>query len=255
MSIQSNEKLITLSQNAKTLNNNPMDPIKVFQRSQADKEIPQSVLLNGFYGEEWFRIHPDAGAMLANDSVHSTVGLKKTAVGGGLTWFLERGKNSSFKNLYTCFSARNFEAESKDGVPSGGGWHEIGDPAETIINNMEMSPVIVGSATGLPWPTPPNNKDFSYELSDIVTIRLLMPGEALMTAAGDQTWKEDIKWRKNHDNSDRGTELSGGGRNYHWFIFHSDQPTCTQEWVHNCIPTPHNDLGLNEKVSSSEKCF
>lgn len=255
MSIHSNEKLIQLSQNHKTLQQNPMDPIKVFERSRSKNEIPQSILLNGVYGNEWFRLDPQGSAMLSNNSVHGNIGLTKTAVGGGLTWFIERGKNSTFKNLYTCFQPRNYQAESDEGVPSGAGWHEIGDPAETIINNMETGPVIVGSAIGLPWPKPPETKNFSWELSDIVTIRLLMPGEALMTGAGDQTWKEDFKWRKQRDDSDRGQETSGGGRHYHWFIFNSDRPTCTQEWVHNCIPTANNDLGLNEKASQPERCF
>jgi len=171
-----------------------------------------------------------------------------TSVGKGWTWVLSKGPDAPFKNLYTCFERRNPVAEAREGVPSGGGWHEIGDAAETIINNLEDAPLVVGSATGLPWPAPPTGA-FAYQLGDIVVVRWLRPGEALVTPAGETTWKEDEPWRRinadgsqNKDSSFRGR---GGpsGRNYHWFYFQSDREVCTQEWVHDCVPNVKNSLG------------
>jgi hypothetical protein len=168
-----------------------------------------------------------------------------TAVGKGWTWVLDKGANAPFKNLYTCFERRNPQAEAAAGVPSGGGWHEIGDAAETIINNLENGPVVVGMATGVPWPTPPSG-EFAYQLTDVAVIRWLAPGEALVTGAGEQTWKEEAVWRVNGSNEDRGMGPAGG-RNYHWFYFHSDREVCTQEWVHNCVPDAKNSLGVRCK--------
>lgn len=187
-----------------------------------------------------------------------------TAVGKGWTWVVgDNGDrtNSPLKNLYTCFERRQPEneaerlgtvvseamndpaqAQSRNGrtlvaekrVTSGGGWHEIGDFAETIINNLESEPIVVGMATGLPWPSPPSG-GFAFSLSDVATVRWLKPGEAMITPAGDQTLKEK---RQGID------PKVSGGRNYHWFFFHHDREVCTQELVHNCVPKPENSLGL-----------
>ncbi|NDE18419.1 hypothetical protein EBZ80_26270 [bacterium] len=175
------------------------------------------------------------------------VSVRETATGTGLTWVAPMppaNPHFPFKNLYTCFEGRNIQNETSKGLPSGGGFHEIGDAAETIINSVEEAPVIVGMATGVPWPTPPDNGEFAWGLTDVVTVRWLMPGEGLVTPAGDQTWAEDAPWRPRHDQDPlRGTGADGG-RNYHWFIFQHDRFVCTQEWVHNCIPKASNFLGL-----------
>lgn len=167
-----------------------------------------------------------------------------------MAWVIGRGASSTFKNLYTCFDSRNFAQESSAGVPSGGGWHEIGDAAETIINAVETAPVAVGFATGLPSPTPPNQLKFAWGLSDVASVRFLQPGEGMMTGAGDVTWREDEGARPNSDwsKSKRPQDQSGGGRNYHWFFFQSDQPVCTEEWVHNCRPTNENKFGLEQNL-------
>jgi hypothetical protein len=247
VAVYSNQKLSEAAKGAKTAGLNPLDPMEVRTRSQKQNENPQTTLLNTTYGPQWVK-NEQGRNELRNESIHGAIhpGGKeiKTAVGGGLTWLVDHGANSTFKNLYTCFDPRNFQKESRYGVPSGGGWHEIGDAAETIINDVESGPVTVGFATGLPWPTPPDSAKFAWGLSDVATMRLLVPGEGIVTSAGDQTWKEDEAFRQKGDSSQRGKESSGGGRNYHWFFFTGTEPTCTQEWVHNCRPTEANGLGL-----------
>jgi hypothetical protein len=247
MDIRTNKALVEMAKNARTAGQSPMDPLRVFTQAQSTKQQPQNILLNSPFGPEWVKNNKGTNE-LRNESIHGEVHFNgkeiKTAVGGGLTWLVDRGPHSTFKNLYTCFDSRNFDKESQFGVPSGGGWHEIGDAAETIINNLELNAVPVGFATGLPWATPPDNMKFPWGLADVATVRLLMPGEAMVTAAGDQTWMEDETFRKNRDNSKRGTEKSGGGRNYHWFFFPHSEPTCTQEWVHHCRSNEKNNLGL-----------
>lgn len=248
MAIYKNEDLKTFANQAKTLGANPLDFVNVFSRSQQNNENAQTTLLKGFYGSEWIK-NQNGGTELRNEIIHGNIGNEINAVGGGLTWLVDRGPHSTFKNLYTCFDARNFEKESEAGVPSGGGWHEIGDAVETIINDLSTSAVPIGFATGLPWATPPDNTKFPWGLTDVATIRLLQPGEGIATTAGDQTWKEDEVHRGEKKSSDqgvqaRGSNPSGGGRTYHWFFFPSDEPTCTQEWVHHCRPNEKNNLGL-----------
>jgi hypothetical protein len=141
-----------------------------------------------------------------------------TGVGQGWTWVAEKPA-VPFKTLYTCFERRNAarEAQAKDGgVASGGGWHEIGDPAETILNTLERDPIVVGWG-GRRFMEPAGREGaFAYGLQDIVTVRWLRPGEAMLTAAGD----------------------------FHWFYFQADREVCTEEWVHPCVPSESNSLGF-----------
>jgi len=68
------------------------------------------------------------------ENVHGTFptyNSRQTAVGGGWTW-VALPPVSPFKILYTCFQERQPSKEALHGVPSGGGWHKIGDPAESI---------------------------------------------------------------------------------------------------------------------------
>lgn len=247
IAVYDNQKLAAQGAKARTAGKKAFDPLDIFEASKKTGENSVTTLLKASFGPQWIKNNQGTNE-LRNDSIHGEVHLSgnkvKTSVGGGLTWLVDRGDGSTFKNLYTCFDARNFQKESEHGVPSGGGWHEIGDAAETIINNLETAPVTVGFATGLPDPQPPDKNEFAWGLSDVATIRLLLPGEAVVTPAGDQTWKEDEKWRAKQDNSVRGQEKSGGGRNYHWFFFSGEEPTCTEEWVHSCRPSVSNHLGL-----------
>jgi hypothetical protein len=123
-----------------------------------------------------------------------------------------------FKIMYTCFDRRqpDREASAPDGgVASGGGWHRIGDPAETILNDLEPGPIPVAWATGNPaaGAAPPSG-GFAYGLTDLATFRWLRPGEAFVTS--------------------RGTDAQP---HYHWYFFPGAKPACTEEWVHPCVPT------------------
>ncbi len=275
MPVYSTADLVKAAGPSRTVGLSPLDPLQIGQRSKNETKSSELVLLENSYSSAWKK-NDSGGNVFHNDSIHgefhrvqpaaadpgkacnckvhpsnencpgSSVDTIKTAVGGGLTWFVERGADSTFKNLYTCFDPRSPAQEAKFSVPSGGGWHEIGDAAETVINSIESAPVLVGFATGLPWPTPPDQLKFAWGLSDVASVRLLQPGEGLVTPAGDRTWDEDKNFRQNQNPCSRGSEPSGGGRNYHWFAFQSDAPVCTQEWVHNCRPNG-KDLGLSCK--------
>ncbi len=137
-----------------------------------------------------------------------------TGVGQGWTWVNDR-PNAPFKIMYTCFEARRPDLEASaanGGVASGGGWHKIGDPAETILNDLEAGPLVVGSAMNNP--TTLESGGFSYNLSDVVTVRFLHPGEAFATPAG-----------------------AAGQAMYHWYYFHQAKNVCTEEWVHLTTPS------------------
>lgn len=160
-----------------------------------------------------------------------------TAVGRNWTWVADPGDDNTnrtapFKILYTCFEERRLKrptgndpdcngiarnSEEDEGVPSGGGWHKIGDPAETLFNSLELVPLLV--AAGFERPSErtgqmPPSGTYAYGLKDVAVARWLWPGEAFLTA--------------NSDKDSSGNEA----KNYHWFLFHADRETCTLEWVH-----------------------
>ena len=120
------------------------------------------------------------------DNIHArfpTAEGVSTATGRGWTWVADE-RPGGFKTLYTCFEARHPEREvaGSGGVPSGGGWHYIGDAAETIINDLEPGPIVVGAATTFPLaPSALASGSFAWGLSDVATIRWLYPGEAFVT--------------------------------------------------------------------------
>jgi hypothetical protein len=169
---------------------------------------------------------------------------RATAVGRGFTTVYQAPPASlaPFKMAYICFDKRDREAEAKYGVPSGGGWHEIGDEAETVLNTLERAPVIFGYANGKPAAAPPSGT-FSYGLSDVAVIRLLQPGSAIVSSAGPKTYAEDTVDGFCLNAPSRG---QGGpeGRSYHWFVFHHPHEVCAVEWVHPNIPSPTNQLGF-----------
>src|SRR5207248_1473601 len=75
-----------------------------------------------------------------------------TGVGMGWTW-VANAPAAPFKIMYTCFDKRNQAAEASapdGGVASGGGWHRIGDNAETVLNDLEGAPIALGSALADP---------------------------------------------------------------------------------------------------------
>jgi hypothetical protein len=151
-----------------------------------------------------------------------------TGVGMGWTWVANQPP-APFKIMYTCFERRrqDLEASAPDGgVPSGGGWHRIGDPAETVLNDLEDAPIALGSAMSNPIQQLPSG-GFAYNLSDIATVRFVHPGEAFITPVG-----------------------VGNQQNYHWYFFQQDRDVCTEEWVHPFRPTETFDFaGATRTVS------
>ena len=141
-----------------------------------------------------------------------------------------------FKIAYLCFDSRNQSQEKLTGLPSGAGWHEVGDPAETVMNSLEDAPVIFGYANGKPAARTPSG-NFAYGLSDIAVVRLVQPNSAIVTSAGSRTLTEGYS-------NTRGT-TGASDRNYHWFIFNQRQNVCALEWVHPCAPNATNHLGTS----------
>jgi hypothetical protein len=130
--------------------------------------------------------------------------------------------SAPFKILYTAFERRHPEREAAapdGGVPSGGGWHLIGDPAETILNSVESAPIVVGSANNDTSGKALPSGTYAYGLSDVATVRWLRPGEAFSTKRG-----------------------TAGHANYHWFIFQQDREVVTEEWVHPHVPNDRYDF-------------
>jgi hypothetical protein len=143
-----------------------------------------------------------------------------TGVGRGWTWVADE-QPSGFKDMYTCFERRRAadEASAPDGgVASGGGWHQIGDRQETILNDLETSPLVVGSAMGNPLlPSALPDGQLAYGNTDVITVRWLMPGEAFITPNGGAARDTN---GVTYDQS-----------NYHWFFFQAAQEVCTEEIV------------------------
>jgi hypothetical protein len=149
-----------------------------------------------------------------NDNVHGRfpdANGAKTAVGGVLTWGITDKAFGPFKNLYTCFEARDFGKEKELGIPSGAGWHHIGDAAETLLNTLSQSALPVAVArthaqTGA-----------AFGLSEVITATWLQSDEALVTTQGE----------------------------FHWYLNPYPESVCTEIWVHNCVPNLSNNWGFN----------
>jgi hypothetical protein len=152
-----------------------------------------------------------------------------TGVGQGWTWVADE-RPAGFKVMYTCFERRrqDLEASAKDGgVCSGGGWHQINDAAETILNDLENGPLFVASGLNNPWlPSAYPSGGPSYGLSDVATFRWLKPGEAFITPKGG--------WA--NDGAGHWFEQS----NYHWYLFQQNKDVCTEEIVNAPGQVPSN---------------
>ncbi|NBW83496.1 hypothetical protein EBR21_17245, partial [bacterium] len=162
-----------------------------------------------------------------------------TAVGRSWAWLtnpanvISDSKQGPFKMIYTCFEPRRAVApaepdstcrgqanegiEAQYGVPTGAGWHLIGDPAETILNSLEKSPLMMASGFAAPHEriafAPPDH-GMAFDLKDVAVARWLMPGEAFSTARSNDSARP----------------------NFHWFLFHGEEHSCIMIWVHHCRP-------------------
>jgi hypothetical protein len=95
-----------------------------------------------------------------------------------------------FKVMYTCFEGRRPDLEAsapQGGVASGGGWHLIGDPAETIVNDLEAGPLVVAAATTTPFSANglPGG-GFAYGITDVRDRPLALSRRGLRGAARRQ---------------------------------------------------------------------
>jgi len=215
-----------------------LDPENVSVQGKNDGSFPFLNMQSETFGKE---INADRYFPVGGSGIHNEFpenGTRITAVGHGNTLVMIKPP-SPFKLAYICFDARNPHEEAKFGVPSGGGWHEIGDPAETVFNTLEEAPVVFGYANGQPAATTPSGS-FAQGLADIIVVRKLMPGSALITAAGTTTAAEEASGWQN-----RGNQKITSGRNYHWFVFNQAHEICATEWVHPHIPSPTNHLGMD----------
>ncbi|MEW5854966.1 MAG: carbohydrate-binding module family 20 domain-containing protein [Myxococcota bacterium] len=165
----------------------------------------------------------------------SSQGEVVTGVGRGWTWVAHQPL-APFKIMYTCFEQRRADLEAQaphGGVTSGAGWHLIGDPAETILHDLETEPVAVAFGTRNPWPESLlRSGGYAWGLSDVATFRLLRPGEAFVARRG-------------------GSLTDGNGTvwpqdNFHWFFFQQQRPVCTEEWVHPCVPGASLDFACED---------
>jgi hypothetical protein len=135
-----------------------------------------------------------------------------TAVGRGATWVADE-RPAGYKVMYQCLDARAPDAEAAaphGGVPSGSGWHKIGDQAETLVNDLEGAPFFVGAAKVRPLGVGALASGFAWGLEDVVTLRWLSHGEAFITQRGG----------------------------FHWFAVPVDKPSCVQILV---SPEGHAD--------------
>jgi len=207
---------------------NLLDPEQVSVQSLGvTQEIPFDLLTKKKFAQDLNASHYTPVVGIHNDFLGQA-----TAVGNGDTTVILPPK-SPFKMAYICFDGRNIDAERSMNAPSGGGWHEIGDPAETVINSLEVAAPIFGYANGKPGADVP----YAFGLTDVAVIRRLKPGQALVTSSGVTTTAEGYS-------DTRGTGVASG-RNYHWFIFDQSHEVCAMEWVHPCVPNESNSVGTN----------
>jgi hypothetical protein len=207
---------------------NLLDPEQVsVQLLGVTNAIPFDLLTKNNFAQDLNASHYTPVIGIHNDFLGQA-----TAVGNGDTTVILPPK-SPFKMAYICFDGRNIDAERSMNVPSGGGWHEIGDPAETVINSLEAAAPIFGYANGKPGADVP----YAFGLTDVAVIRRLKPGQALVTSSGVTTTAEGYS-------DTRGTG-GASGRNYHWFIFDQPHEVCAMEWVHPCVPNETNSIGTN----------
>lgn len=185
--------------------------IAKISKEHAFENLQNQDLGPGYNKEAWF-----------SDNVHGLFpneNGERTAIGSVLTWGIKTKQNEigSFKNLYTCFQARDINLESNKnlpfGVPSGAGWHLVGDAAESVLNNLSLNaiPFAIGRTHG--------KANSAYEMEESITAVWLQSDEVQVTRKGE----------------------------FHWYLNPYEENVCTEIWVHNCVPDLMNNWGFNCK--------
>ncbi len=136
-------------------------------------------------------------------------GNRRTAVGFIDSWLvLPISGHSKLKHIYVCFEGKNQEQELTYGVPSGAGWHKIGDPAETILNTLENQAILVGRASKV--------SNQAHGFNAVAAFGYLEPSEVFVSIQNQ----------------------------YHWYVIESTEPLCAEIYVHNCLPNASNWWGF-----------
>jgi hypothetical protein len=183
--------------------------IAKIEKANAFDQLKNTDLGLGYNKTAWF-----------NDNVHGrfpTEDGEVTARGGVVTWGIKTNSNEegSFKNLYTCFQARDVNLESDKklsvGVPSGAGWHNVGNAAESVLNDLNENPIpfAVGRTHG--------KTNTAYGMEETITAIWLQTDEIQVTRQGE----------------------------FHWYLNPYEENVCTEIWVHNCLPDLNNSWGMN----------
>jgi hypothetical protein len=212
-----------------------LDPENVSVQGQNTSEFPFQKMGDPNFGKARLNAEKYFPVVGIHNFFFTENGSKiQTAVNDGATVVIPKGI-APFKMAYICFEPRNETAESLAGLPSGGGWHEIGDPAETVINSLENAPIVFGYANGHPGADKPEGSNYAYGLTDVTVVRKVFPGMSIVSSAGPTTLAEGYTPQRGHGPSQ--------GRNYHWFVFNQMNYVCAAEWVHNCVPNEGNKIG------------
>jgi hypothetical protein len=194
------ESLRTFSENRTAPN-----PAKIEKSANSLEKIGKSKLGPGYNPQPWYV-----------DNVHGFFPNEQgaaTAVGSVFTWGITDKTYGPFKHLYTCFEARDMTRETGTGAPTGAGWHQIGDPAESILNSIESIPLPVAVAR-----THGKNRA-AFGLTESITATWL-PADSVFVTRKDE---------------------------FHWYANSYRAPVCTEIWVHNCKPDLNNNWGFNCK--------
>lgn len=191
-------------------NNRTAPNVAKISKADAFKSLNESDLGHGFNSRNPWPADNVHGKFPNNDKY-----AKITALGGVHTWGTateshQRPANGPFKYLYTCFDPRNINDEKREGVPSGSGWHYVGDPAETLFNTLSTSdiPFAVGRTHGKPNP--------AHGFNQTITAVWMKPDEVQVTRREE----------------------------FHWYVIPYEQPVCTEIWVHPCEPNLFNNWGF-----------
>jgi hypothetical protein len=206
-----------------------VDPENVSEfASRASSESTFERLTNHDFGPGYNQtpfVAEDVHGQYPNGHEHTT------AVGSSWAWVSDRPE-APFKQLYICFAGRDFYQEQALGVPSGSGWHRIGDPAESLVHTLERAPLLSAWAeTNLVSSVELPSGSFAYGLRDVATARWLMPGEAFVTRSG-----------------------RGEREEFHWYVIHTADELCTEIWVHPCRPEG-NEFGCEEMATGVPVVF